>query len=206
MEVNQVDECLGGFFSYLKRRGLFDNSVVIVTSDHGDATGDFGRISHAMVIYPEVMHVPLIIHLPKSMQHKFVYDENELAALTDITPSLHFILGNHSLRHDPVFGHSLFAESAQELQSNARHELFMASDVAPVYGIMDADGKYLYATYASPAKSEFFDLVHDPNARKNIITPEIKQQYDQRIIDYLKIIGDFYGYKPGVSSFLASGR
>jgi hypothetical protein len=51
-----------------------------------------------------------------------------------------------------------------------------------------------------------FDLSQDPNARQNILTPALKRQYDQRIIDYLKMVGDFYGYKPGVTSFLAADR
>jgi hypothetical protein len=90
--------------------------------------------------------------------------------------------------------------------SRPAHELFLASDVLAVYGILGDDGRYLYTTYASPAKSELFDLSQDPNARQNILTPTLKRQYDQRIIDYLKMVGDFYGYKPGVSSFLAADR
>ena len=206
MTVSEVDACLGEFFSYLKQHGMYDDSIVIVTSDHGDATGEFGRTSHALIIYPEIMHVPLMIHLPKSLQNKFVVNENEFAALTDITPSLDYVLGHRTLQHQSVFGHSLFAETTQELESNARHELFLASDVLAVYGILGDDGRFLYTTYASPAKSELFDLSQDPNARQNILTPALKRQYDQRIIDYLKMVGDFYGYKPGVTSFLAADR
>ena len=43
-EVHWVDTCLGEFFAYLKQHGMYDNSIIIVTSDHGDATGEFGRI------------------------------------------------------------------------------------------------------------------------------------------------------------------
>ena len=54
-EVHQVDQCMGGFFAYLKQRNLYDKSIVIVASDHGDATGDYGRYSHSLSIYPEVI-------------------------------------------------------------------------------------------------------------------------------------------------------
>lgn len=206
-EVSEVDGCLGKFLSALKERNLYDNSVVIVTSDHGDALGDFGRHSHALIIYPEIMHVPLIIHLPKSMQQKFVYNVNEMAALTDITPSLDYLLGHHNIRRGPMFGHSLFAQSREELQQNARHELFLASDIIAVYGILAEDGRFLYMTYTYPhTNSDLFDLAHDPNAEHSILTPQLKQKYDERVIDYLKLIGDFYGYKPGVTSLLANRR
>ncbi|HEY1801166.1 MAG TPA: sulfatase-like hydrolase/transferase, partial [Terriglobales bacterium] len=42
-ELNQVDGCLGGFFHYLRAKNLYDNSIIIVTADHGDATGELGR-------------------------------------------------------------------------------------------------------------------------------------------------------------------
>ena len=83
-EVHGVDECLGGFFAYLKHRNLYDNSIIVVTADHGDATGDFGRYSHSTSIYPEIMRVPLMIHMPKKMRGELVYDDQALATLTDI--------------------------------------------------------------------------------------------------------------------------
>src|SRR5581483_1253310 len=163
--------------------------------------------SHALIIYPEIIHVPLIIHLPKSMQQKLVYNVDEMAALTDITPSLDYLLGHHNIRRGPMFGHSLFAQSREELQQNARHELFLASDIIPVYGVLAEDGRFLYTTYTYPhTDSQLFDLAHDPNAEHNILTPQLKQKYDERVIDYLKLIGDFYGYKPGVTSLLANRR
>jgi len=68
------------------------------------------------------------------------------------------------------------------------------------------NGRYLYATYDSPARSFLFDLAHDPNAEHSILNPEEKKRYDEKIIDYLRMIADFYGYKAGFSSLLASGK
>jgi hypothetical protein len=76
--------------------------------------------------------------------------------------------------------------------------------VRAVYGILTADGRYLYTTYDSPAQSYLFDLLADPNAQHNVLTPALKQRYDEEIIEHLQMIGDYYGYKPGVGSLLAS--
>jgi hypothetical protein len=76
--------------------------------------------------------------------------------------------------------------------------------VRAVYGILTADGRYLYTTYDSPAQSYLFDLAADPNAENNILTAPLKQRYDEEIIEHLQSTGDFYGYKPGVGSLLAS--
>ena len=88
--------------------------------------------------------------------------------------------------------------------SYPRQDLLLASDVRAVYGILTADGRYLYTTYDSPAQSYLFDLTTDPNAEHNILTPPLKQRYDEEIIEHLHLVGDFYGYKPGVGSLLAS--
>jgi hypothetical protein len=203
-EVHGVDECLGGFFSYLKQHRLYDNSIIIVTSDHGDATGAFGRYSHSVSIYPEIMRVPIIIHLPKSIREKSLYDDQALATLADITPSLYYLLGHRPIMDNPVFGHSLFAETEEELHRHHRDDIFFASDVRAVFGILADNGRYFYATYDSPSQSYLYDLSRDPDGTADILTPALKQQYDQRIIEHLKEIATFYGYRPKLGSLLAA--
>lgn len=203
-EVHWVDSCLGGFFAYLKQRGLYDSSIIVVTSDHGDATGEFGRISHSTSIWPEIMRVPLIIHLPSKMREHLVYDDARLSTLTDIAPTLYYVLGHRPIRQNPLYGRPLFAETKEELDRYKEKDLLLASDVRAVYGILTADGRYLYTTYDSPAQSYLFDLAADPNAGHSILTPALKQRYDEEIIERLHVIGDYYGYKPGVGSLLAS--
>ncbi len=195
-EVHWVDSRLGEFFIYLKQHGLYDNSIIIVTSDHGDATGEFGRTSHSTCIWPEIMHVPLIVHLPRNMRGELVYDDERLSTLTDIAPSLYYLLGHKPIRENPLYGRPLFTETRQELKSYAPHDLLLASDVRAVYGILTSDGRYLYTTYDSPAQSYLFDLGADPNAQHNILTAPLKQHYDEQIIDNLHQLGNFYGYHP----------
>ncbi len=205
-ELHQVDTCLGGFIARLKARNMYDNSVLIVTSDHGDATGELGRNSHSTIIYPEVMRVPLIVHLPKSMQNKFVHDDDRVSALTDITPSLYYLLGHKPILSNALFGHPLLMESEEELHRYGREDLFLASDVRAGYGILSDNGRYFYATYDSPAQSYLFDLSADPKGEHDVLTSDLKQHYDQRVIDHLHQIADFYGYRPGIGSLLASSH
>jgi hypothetical protein len=205
-EVHQVDGCLGTFFAYLKARGLFDESIIVVTSDHGDATGEFGRRGHSISIFPEVVRVPLIVHLPASMRGKLLHDDSRLTALTDITPSLYYLLGHRPIRLNPLFGRPLFVESKQELETYRRTELFLASDERAVYGLLAHDGRFLYTTYDFPAESFLFDLSQDPNAEHNLLTKPLQEEYAQQIIEHLHSVADFYGYKPGVGSLLAAAH
>ena len=82
----------GGFFHYLQAKNLYDNSIIIVTADHGDATGELGRTSHSIIIFPEVMRVPLIVHLPGGDEEEGRLRNSRISTLTDITPSLYYLL------------------------------------------------------------------------------------------------------------------
>jgi hypothetical protein len=205
-EVSLVDRCIGEFVDYLKRTDRYEKSIIIVTSDHGDATGEFGRRSHSLWIYPEIMRVPLIVHLPTNMRARMVYDDTRITTLTDITPSLLYLLGHRPIEENPLFGRPLFTETRQELDKYREDELFLASDARAVYGLLTNHGRYLYTTYDSPAESYLFDLQVDPNAQHNIVTDDLKRYYDERVISHLRQIADFYGYKAGIGSLLGAGN
>jgi arylsulfatase A-like enzyme len=196
LELHQVDEFLGSFFSYLKSRGLYQNSIIVFASDHGEALGEFGRQGHSSKIYPEIMRVPLIIHLPESMRARVVYDPNSLASLTDIVPTLFYLLGHRPVKSNELFGHPLFTETREELQNYHRSELFLASDSRAAYGLLGDNGNFLYTTYDSPTQSFLFDLLRDPNATTNILNEPVQKEYEQRVLGYLQDIAHLYDYKP----------
>lgn len=195
-ELHQVDEFLGSFFSYLKSRGLYENSVIVVTSDHGDSTGEAGRLGHSSVICPEVIRVPLLIHVPARLREHLVYDPNSLSALTDIAPTLYYLLGHRPVKQNPLFGRPLFVETQQELQDYRRNDLFLASDSRAAYGLLTDNGNLLFTTYDSPAQSFLFDLSRDPNAINNILDDGAKKRYQQLVLGDLQQIAQFYEYRP----------
>ena len=194
--LSHADAALGGFISYLKMHDLYENSVIIVTADHGDALGDLGRRGHSYILYPEIMHIPLIIHLPAQLRSHLICDPNRLASLIDITPTLYYLLGHRPIRTDFVLGQPLFFESAAEMQRYHRDHLLMASDIRAGYGIVTGDVRKMYVTYDSPEKSYLFDLVNDPSGAHNVVTDEAKNKYNAMILKDLDSIAAFYDYKP----------
>lgn len=58
--IREVDDILKGFFQFLEKNNILDNSIVIITSDHGENLGDWDLLSHRD-IYNSVLHVPLIV-------------------------------------------------------------------------------------------------------------------------------------------------
>jgi arylsulfatase A-like enzyme len=62
--IAYVDEQIGELFSDLKARGLAENTLVVITSDHGEEFGDHGLILHGMSLYRQEIQVPLIFWWP----------------------------------------------------------------------------------------------------------------------------------------------
>lgn len=203
-KTSQVDACFGRFTASLKKHGMYDNSIIVVTSDHGDALGEFGRHSHSITIYPEIMRVPLLIHLPNNLKGQFIVDEPAVKTLTDLTPTLYYLTGHPGIKHNPLFGRPLLVKSEQEIEDYRRHEWLLASDAIAVYGILGDDGRFFYAAYDSPARSYLYDLKDDPAGTNDILTPQLQQDYDRRIIGHLNKVADFYGYRPGMAGFFVS--
>lgn len=63
-EVEYTDDQLGRFFKFLEEKKLYDNSLIIVTADHGEGLFDHGEPTHGYFIYETTVWVPLIIRAP----------------------------------------------------------------------------------------------------------------------------------------------
>ncbi len=64
-EISHQDDHLGRLLAYLKTSGALENTLVIVTADHGESHGDHNFLGHSFVVYQELVHVPLLIHYPQ---------------------------------------------------------------------------------------------------------------------------------------------
>jgi arylsulfatase A-like enzyme len=63
-EVSYVDSRVGQLYETLRTAGVLDNTILIITSDHGENLGDHGLMSHAYCLYDTLVRVPLIVHYP----------------------------------------------------------------------------------------------------------------------------------------------
>ncbi|MBC8099132.1 MAG: sulfatase-like hydrolase/transferase [Armatimonadetes bacterium] len=63
-EIAYQDAQLGRLLRYLRASGALDDTMVIITADHGEGHGDHDFFGHSFVVYQELVHVPLLIHYP----------------------------------------------------------------------------------------------------------------------------------------------
>ena len=71
-EIRYLDKQLQVFFDELDNRELLDESLIVVTADHGDAFGEHGYYTHPRYLHESLLHVPLIISLPHNRRSETV--------------------------------------------------------------------------------------------------------------------------------------
>ena len=178
-----VDAQISHLFQYLKQHGLWKNTVIVLTGDHGQAFYEHGFASHASAIYNEVMRVPIIIRAPE-MQPGL---ENRPAQHVDITPSVLALLG---LPPHPSFqGINLF-----DSRSNPNRSIYMVAQTpdAYQYGIIRSGFKLIY----DERKGEYllYDLASDPGETSDIagLRPALAKELAHRLHTWRKLQIDYY--------------
>ena len=85
-EIAYADSVLADFVTYLKKKGWYDESIVIVVGDHGEGLGEHHEETHGAFLYDSTLHVPLIVKL-QSQKHAGRVVEAQVRT-TDILPTV----------------------------------------------------------------------------------------------------------------------
>jgi arylsulfatase A-like enzyme len=181
------DHEVGEFISYLKEIGVYDKSIVIVSSDHGEIF-ERGFWSHGgPYLYQGLIHVPLIIHLPGQTQGKRI-DANVSHA--DLAPTILDLLGIEppSWMDGKSFKKALDdshfdtgTKFAMNLYEMNRTPKFGTTSIAAIYG------DYKLIKYLKFNQYEMFNLKKDPGEQKNLVKqePEIFNTLNKEIEEVL---------------------
>lgn len=97
-EIAYVDHAPGLLLSGLAERGLNQNTIVIVTADHGEEFGDHRGFEHGHTFYDELVHVPLLLHVPRAPVEQLDLDRGSKRLATamgqiDLAPTLCEMIG-----------------------------------------------------------------------------------------------------------------
>jgi hypothetical protein len=192
--LRRMDGCFGKFLSFLKASGLYDRSIIVLTSDHGDSLGEDGRWGHAYTLFPEIVRIPLIIHLPPNQKSSLSSEPHALSFLTDITPTLYYLLGHRPILRDEVLGRPLFTTSATEQTPYLRDWYMIASSYGPVYGILKNGGHSLFVVDAVNYQDYLFTLAENSAGRSEPVTPSIRTDGERLIRDEIFAVDRFYKF------------
>jgi arylsulfatase A-like enzyme len=85
-DISYLDARLGEIFDYLGRLEILDDTIVIITSDHGENLGEHGHPGHMFSIRDSLLHVPLVIRYPRAFRNHSKVET--MVQTTDIFPTL----------------------------------------------------------------------------------------------------------------------
>jgi arylsulfatase A-like enzyme/tetratricopeptide (TPR) repeat protein len=157
-EIAAADAVVGNFLRFLKDKGLYDRSLVLFLSDHGEGLGEHGEDEHGIFLYREAIRVPLFLKLPGARRPSH---ESRAAALVDLFPTVVKATGGEVPSGLP--GSSLLAvRAAGSIYSETLYPRFHFgwSDLASL-----ADGRFHYIHGPRP---EFYDWASDPGEKKDL--------------------------------------
>jgi len=172
-EIAYADSVVGSVLEVLGRHGLYQNTVIAVVADHGEAFGEHGEKWHGMFLYDETIHVPLLLKLPgERFAGKRV---EERVALTDVAPTL--LEAARVSIPAAMQGQSLFPlmempkpEAGKKGTKPPDRSIYSETNYPHwVLGVSDLRSwraqKYLYL---QAPKKELYDQSSDPGALRNL--------------------------------------
>ena len=200
-EVRSQDEEIEGYVKKLEDLGLLDDTIVVLTSDHGEEIGERGSVGHSScsltgTLYEEVIRVPLIIRYPKAIPQGKVIDSQ--VSLIDVMPTLFDIMGFEMPKETE--GHSL-VPLIKEKPVNFKEEAYLETspcgwqalrgDERKVYAVRTPERKFVY-NYEPNNKDkciyELYNLKKDPGEKHNLINdmPDVANQFKDKLHNWIK--------------------
>jgi arylsulfatase A-like enzyme/Flp pilus assembly protein TadD len=164
-EIAYVDNALGRFQESLAARNPLHDTLIVLTSDHGESLGEHGEQTHGYFIYESTLRVPMILRWPHAAAVKHPARVDEPVSLLDLAPTVldflgipappqfqgHSLLrlpGPHSLESEPDYAESMYARDHLACSSLRSIRL----------------GRYKYIEAPKP---ELYDLATDPGETQN---------------------------------------
>lgn len=167
--IAYLDSHIGALMDSLAARGLLDETVIIVSSDHGESFGEHGRWEHGSSLYPQQLHVPLLMQapgrVPAGRRIPDVVTLRDLAStILAIGPGVEELPGQSLTRFWDAGGVGTQRPASPILGSITNG--FWNDKSAPTVrrGMRSVvmDGHQVIEDVVSPAKFELFDLRRDP--------------------------------------------
>ncbi len=84
-EIAFADSQVGRLIRELKEKGVYQNTIIVLTGDHGESLGEHGEKTHGFFIYNATLHIPVIIRVPGESSARVVSD---LVSLPDLMPTV----------------------------------------------------------------------------------------------------------------------
>jgi arylsulfatase A-like enzyme len=190
--VQYVDQEVGRLMDFLKKEDLFNNSIIIITSDHGESLTEHEIFFDHHGLYDESIHVPLIFGNLVWKQMKL----EDLVQHTSIVPTVYDLLGI-SYQTELFDGESLIPAFKDEKRTPQTFIISEESWTEKKLAIRFSRWKYImsrsyennicrYCGFIHGGPEELYDLISDPHENTNVFTknPNIAKNCRDTLINW----------------------
>ena len=186
-EIAYTDYYIGQVIKKLKDLNLYESTLLIITSDHGESLFEHSEKEHGYFIYQSTVHVPLIIKVPGGPKGKTV---NEAVGLIDIAPTICSMLGITPPSTVQGTDLSCFLGKKGKDTKNERYiycESLLPTQYgcSPLFGVVNDRWKYVQAP-----TPELYDLNKDPDEKANLADKDPKRC--RFLENHLKLVMEEY--------------
>jgi len=186
--LSYLDRAFSRFISWLKEEGIYDRTVILFTSDHGEQFWEHGASLHGHTVYEEEIRIPLIL-VSHAIQKRF---EDVPVIAADMAPTIADLAG-YSV--NPPYDDPRMGISLMPLTSGNEIERFLKRDV-----IGRASFKRRYFLYrnwewklvylAELNLLQLFNVLNDPSEKNNLLDeePRLAAELEQELLEYLETV------------------
>ncbi len=179
-EIAYADSQLGRLIAWLKQNHLYDNTAIVLASDHGESLGEHGEKEHGFFLYNATLQVPLVIKpVAPGPGGERVSDVVEITAVAPTLLKLAGIADRISSQFDTA---SLLPKPKLEAAYSETMYPFSSFGWSPLRSVEGGDYHYIEAP-----RPELYNVQNDPGEKHNLIAAQpataaaLKQQLGKRV-------------------------
>jgi arylsulfatase A-like enzyme len=179
-EIEYLDENFGKLLSKLDAEGLYDDTVIVLTADHGEEFAEHGGFWHGLTLYDEQIHVPLLIKWAKDGEQARPGADSGIARLIDVGPT---ILGVAGL-DIPETMQGIDLRTPFASRSEKDQQVFSEEDHEGnvLWSLRTEDEKLIIANANNPRgvpEREYFDVSSDPQELDPYSDPDAEARLEE---------------------------
>ena len=186
--LSYLDKAFSRFIAWLKQEGIYDRTVILFTSDHGEQFWEHGASLHGHTVYEEEIRIPLIL-VSHGIQKRF----DDLPVITaDMAPTIADLAGYSvdAPYDDPRMGISLLPLITKNARTQylKRDVVGRASFRRRYFLYRNWEWKLVYL--AELDLLQLFNVVNDPGEKSNLLAeePEVVGELEHDLLEYLKTV------------------
>lgn len=179
-EIKLVDQSLGRLFNEMRKLGVYNNTIIIVTGDHGEEFGAHGYFGHTYTIYNDVLHVPLIIKVPGNKIKNIAVEE--VVSSIDIMPT---VLNLLRIKNNYNFQGTDISRFFRDVKYPAGNKISIAEtwNRWPRKSIQTKEWKMTFNDINGTTYYELFNLADDPREMNNLA-----ESYKEKLAEFKQIM------------------